>query len=523
MTRAAARLVGLAAALAAASALLSPGFAAEPRSAIPWLSESIEIEGTPPPPSRAKAGRARAGGDVITVTPLGDIRRDAVGLLPPERTGFARALWGDADAAEVRELILGHPDQGSPEARALFHRLLLAEADPPKGDGRGDSVLVARIDRLLAIGALEEAMALIERAGPETPELFRRWFDAGLLLEESAEPCAALRQNPALSPTLPARVFCLARGGDWNAAEITLTLGQQVGSIPEAEEALLARFLDPELFEEEAEPPLPEPLTPLDFLMREAVGLSRPPGALPLAFLHPDLDLHAPMRVRIDAAERLVLSGAVAYPELFAAYRSGAPAASGGIWGRAAAVQALDAGLDAGDPEEVGGLLHAADAALAERGLRVALAREYAGRLATFDPGALRAEARPAVAELLLLAGAADAARRAAGPAAGDRFAGLLAVAGAGPAPASVEDDRLAAALAGLAGGPPRDDREARLAGLLDSGRQGEAILAALDLARGGAMADPPALRTALATLVRAGQEASARRIALETLLAGAR
>ena len=93
-------------------------------------------------------------------------------------------------------------------------------------------MLVARIDRLLEIGALEEAGALIELAGPDTPELFRRWFDVGLLLDEAEAPCAALRQNPSLSPTLPARVFCLARGGDWNAAEITLTLGEGVGSIP---------------------------------------------------------------------------------------------------------------------------------------------------------------------------------------------------------------------------------------------------------------------------------------------------
>ena len=122
-------------------------------------------------------------------------------------------------------------------------------------------MLVARVDQLLGMGALEEAGALIDRAGPDTPELFRRWFDVGILLDRAQAPCAALRQNPALSPTLPARVFCLARGGDWNAAEITLTLGQQVGSIPADEQALLARFLDPELFEEEDPPPVPEPLT----------------------------------------------------------------------------------------------------------------------------------------------------------------------------------------------------------------------------------------------------------------------
>ena len=41
------------------------------------------------------------------------------------------------------------------------------------------------------------------------------------------------------------------------------------------------------------------------------------------------------MRTRAEAAERLVLSGAIAAPALFAAYRSGEPAASGGVWDRA--------------------------------------------------------------------------------------------------------------------------------------------------------------------------------------------
>ena len=266
------------------------------------------------PAAKTTAARRRdasAGSDTITVTPLSDIRRDAVGLLPPETTGFAKALWGPDPAAQVRSAIESEAGQGVPEARSLFHRVLLAEADPPQGDPGGSSVLLARIDRLLEMGALEEAGALIDLAGPDTPELFRRWFDVGLLLDRAELPCAALRQNPALSPTLPARVFCLARGGDWNAAEITLTLGEQVGSIPAEEQALLARFLDPELFETAPPPPVPDPLTALDFLMREAVALPRPSGPLPLAFLHTDLGEHVPMRARIVAAERLTMSGAV--------------------------------------------------------------------------------------------------------------------------------------------------------------------------------------------------------------------
>jgi hypothetical protein len=509
------RLGALVLSLAAAAPALD---AAEPRSAIPWLSESIEIEGTPPPPGRPRPGAAPApDADAITVTPLGRVTRNGIGLLPPSRTGFAPALWGPDPAAEVRDLVLGYPDQGLPEAHALFHRLLLAESDPPPGSGPESGVLVARIDRLLGIGSLQEAAALIDMAGADTPDLFRRWFDTGLLLDRAAEPCAALRQNPSLSPTLPARVFCLARGGDWNAAEITLMLGQEVGAIPEEQQALLARFLDPDIFEGEPEPPAPEPLTALDFLMREAIGLTRPPGRLPLAFLGADLNDHVPMRTRVEAAERLALSGAVGPSVLFAAYRSGTPAASGGLWDRAQAVQALDTAL-AGDGDP-GAALLAADAALTPRGLRVALAEDYAGRLVALDPGPLAPEARQTLVELLLLGREPEAAARAAGPEPDAAVAGLLAIAGVGSAQG--DGALMAAALDGLTTATPADERERALAEFVAGGRQGRAIIEALGLVQAGAATDPPALRAALLTLRLAGQTEAARALALQTLLAG--
>lgn len=502
--------------------------AAEPRSAIPWLSESIESVATPPPAPPAAAApplghESPAQEETIAVTPLPAVSRDAIGLLPPESTGFSRRLWDSQTPEDVRDTILDAPGTGVPEAQALFQRILLAEADPPAGAGTETSVLLARLDRLLDIGALEKAEALVEAAGPDTADLFRRWFDTGLLLDRAAEPCAALRQNPSLSPTLPARVFCLARGGDWSAAEITLTLGQQLGQIDPDQQALLARFLDPELFEEAEEPPIPDPLTPLDFLMREAVGLARPPGPLPNAFLVQDLTEHTPMRMRVEAAERLALAGAIDDGPLFDAYRSGTPAASGGVWDRAAAVQALDAALDAdaGETRDVAPALAAADAALEARGLRVALAHAYADRLATLDAAGWTADDRTRLAELLLLGGRADAAAKV--PDAGEGVAVALALATGAVDDMPEPPDELARfALAGLTADAAADDRERGLAGLVAAGRQGEALLQALALVAAGPGVDPQGLRATLLTLRLAGQEKAARTMAVETLLAEA-
>lgn len=506
--------------LALAGAAVAQDAAEAPRSAIPWLSDSIEPPAAAPTPRARPRPPPQASVDTITVTPLAATSRDAVGLIAPETSGLPRGLWSATPVARLRRLIDAHPESALPTARALYRRLLLAEADPPPGSDPSAGLLIARIDRLLAMGALEDAEALILAAGPETPDLFRRWFDIGLLSGRAEAQCEALRGNPALSPTLPARVFCLARGGDWNAAEITLTLGEGVGSIPAAQERLLARFLDPVLFEGEPDPPVPSPLTAIDFVLREAVGLPRPPGRLPLAFLRADLDEHAPMRMRIDAAERLVLSNAEPEGTLFAAYREGEPAASGGVWDRARAVQALDAATAGDDTAAFARALTEADRMLGTRGLRVALAREYAPAVAARADAPLDAADATRHFELLLLAGDTATAARRAGSVPEQYAMALLAIADpARPAPEPPDDAMTAAALDGLAERLPRDDREKRLAGAVLTGRTGEALLEALALVAEGAGTDPAALAAALLTLRAAGQDAVARAIALEALL----
>jgi hypothetical protein len=204
---------------------------------------------------------------------------------------------------------------------------------------------------------------------------------------------------------------------------------------------------------------------------------------------------------------------------LFEAYREGTPPASGGIWERAAAVQALDAALVEGaDPAALGAAVASAGAALRSRGLEVALAREYAPVLADTDWSGLDDAARESMIALLVLGGEAPAAARLAGttPDGFTRTLLTLAAAGGNPAPAT---DLQRAALAGLVAVVPAEERETQLAGLVDAGRRGEAVLAALALLGNGEAVDPPALHAALFVLRRAGLEADARAIAVQTVM----
>jgi CheY-like chemotaxis protein len=235
--------------------------------------------------------------------------------------------------------------------------LMLAKADPPADSGGRGTLLLARTDALLEAGALDQAAALLDDAGSLQPELFRRRFDIALLTGTEDLGCVQMRENPQLAPTFPARIFCLARSGDWNAAALTLRTAQALGFVTPEEDALLSRFLDPEL--DDGDFPLSRPAkpTPLVWRMLEAVGEPLPTNTLPLAFAQAELRDTAGWKSQIEAAERLARTGAVDPDRLLGLYMDRKPAASGGVWDRVAGVQALDAALAAQDVQAVAGVL----------------------------------------------------------------------------------------------------------------------------------------------------------------------
>jgi len=457
----------------------------------------------------------------IQITSLDTPGHDGVGTLSAETTGLPRSMWQGTSALRARNLIHALPPEGVPAARALYRALLLTEVEPPAGSGPTNPVLLARVDALMAAGHLADASELLRTAGVTDAALFRRAFDISLLTEGVEPLCERMRDAPQLSPTLPARVYCFARLGDWSAAALTLETGHDVGEISPAQEALLARFLDPALLEQEAPPVIPYPLTTLDFILREAVALPRPSGTLPLAFAIVDAHDDAPLRDRLQSRERLARMGALDPDTLFEAYRSGAPAASGGVWDRMEAVQQLDRAFALVDNAAIAEALITADMRLSDNGLRPAMAEAYATQLAALNPDDFDPAARHRVAALLLLAGGRDEALPwlATNTIRGDRFLEILA----DPAAELVSDPQHStletAVVLGLTVEEPPSETAIEISQRINAGGLGEGVLRILDLLRPGVEIDPGDLSAALFLLRQAGLEDKARQIALETLL----
>src|SRR5690606_17548745 len=140
-----------------------------------------------------------------------------------------------------------------------------------------------------------------------------------------------------------------ARGGDWNAAALSLRTGETLGYIPADMVPLLERFLDPELADGAPDLPVPARPSPLDLRLMEAIGEPLQTSTLPLAFAHADLTSNAGWKTRLEAAERLSRTGAIEPNLLLGLYTEREAAASGGVWERVRAIQALDRAITASD------------------------------------------------------------------------------------------------------------------------------------------------------------------------------
>ncbi|MEZ5912097.1 MAG: hypothetical protein R3D84_07635 [Paracoccaceae bacterium] len=484
-----------------------------PLSAIDWLSQSVREPATlGPGATGSEPGVAAAAQpEAVTVDVIDGLRLDALGLIPAQAAGLPPDLWGVTPTVELARLLRAEEIDTLPALKALIYRLLLAELNPPFDSDSHGVLFLARIDRLLDLGAVDRAAALLELANPTTPEIFRRAFDVALLTGEESRACETLRDLPEVAPTFPARIFCLARNGDWNAAALTLHTAVALDFVDDEEEALLSRFLDPELYEGDGPLPPPQRPSPLVWRMMEAVGEPMPTGALPIAFANAELRPSAGWKAQLEAAERLARAGAIEPNRLLGIYTDRLPAASGGIWDRVEALQRFDTALNAGDPGAVARALPDAWARMTEAEMEVVFAALYAERLSR-----------------LPLTG--DAARLA-------FQVGLLSDQYEMAASARKPEDGIEAFLIGLARGNPGGVRPynrlsgaiqdafthspvpSDLASLSASKRLGEALLLAIDRISRGAAGDLVEVTEGLAFLRSVGLEGAARQTALELLL----
>ncbi len=493
-----------------------------PMSAIDWLSDTARnpagqpARGAKAPPGGTAQGEAPVTSSAavadVTVSQLATPGAGVVGVLSPDQTGLPQTLWSGSKLIALEGLLSRLRPSRLPAINDLVVMLMLAEAGPALASD-GEALLLARVDQLLARGALEQAGALLQQAGPGPGERFRRAFDVALLTGQEDRACADLRQRPGIRPTYPLRVFCLARTGDWSAAALTLDAASVLGEVTTEDDTLLVHFLDPEMG---ADLPIPKGMrpTPLTFRILDAIGEPLPTGPLPIAFAQSDLRPSVGWKAQIEAAERLTRAGAIPPGRLFELYTRNKPSASGGVWDRVAAVQALDGALGTGDPAAVAAALNRAWPLMQEAGLESALADQTAARLIALDlPGAAASLAY----RMALLTPLYETAARhvSATGRSNDKDSFLAGLARGAPEKAAAYDEASAAIAAAFTDRPVPEE----LAAMARSDRLGEAILRAAEMIGNGTSGDLSQMAGALAFLRSVGLESTARRAALQALI----
>lgn len=486
----------------------------QPLSIIDWVHRQPEnpaIVTTPLPDVTLEQVRPSALPSSVAVTTLRDQTPRRLGLAPSSVTGLSDMLWRGSDPKKVSTLLQSLPDIRLPAAQALLFRTLLTESFGPGDDAANEDMFtLARVEILTRFGALDPAIALIDQAGVTRDAAhFTAFIDLALLTGAEDTACTLLVAKPHLAPTMGHRIFCDLRAGDWPTAALIFDTGRALGLLPKAQENLLARFLDPDLFEDT--PPLvpPAQITPLLFRLHDSIGEPLPTRSLPRAYAVADLRDLVGWKAQLEAAERLARAGTLPDNQLLGLYTDRRPAASGGIWDRVAAIQRFDTAAARGDVDKMIATLPAAWAQMQSAGLEVPFANLFAQQVTTIPLEGTGQAGRIALTLQLL---SPDYARAAILPGVDPLVRAIVLGEPPRGAGQSARHEAVAAAFAAATDGSDITRKTAQ-------NLTGETILKTIALMDAGVQGDLPALTQSLINLRALGLEETARRAALQALL----
>ena len=283
----------------------------------------------------------------IKVSTLTSNEYQAIGLLPIYVTGIPTTIWRNSSFDDLVYSFKTMPIFKYSPIQELVYSLLLAEARPPLNEPKRYAFLEARLNKLLNYGAVDPAIALIERASPLPERMIPLLFDISLLSSNNFPICDPIFQNTKNRELQAELIYCYARKGDWLTAHLILKTGEVLEDLNVREVSLLDRYLEVDFnVDLNALLPPPELITPLEYRLYEAIGEPIPAEYLPIQYSQSDLSGENGWRAQVIAAERLSLTGAIPENQILGVYTSNNPGVSGGMWERVKVVQDLDFALE---------------------------------------------------------------------------------------------------------------------------------------------------------------------------------
>jgi hypothetical protein len=188
--------------------------------------------GQPVAPRAERAVSSKPQGELV-VQGLAAPELDAIGLGGLTEGGFDRPLWQGSDPELVSQLLVNLPVVTLvPPLRELTRRLLVTGS--PAGGSEPGRMLALRIERLVAMGDLDAAKAVVDRLPPPAMDsvLARRAAEVAVLLGDDQSAC---RLADTLGPTSGAEfwaeiaVYCRLVEDDRSAARLGLDLMREAG------------------------------------------------------------------------------------------------------------------------------------------------------------------------------------------------------------------------------------------------------------------------------------------------------
>jgi hypothetical protein len=265
----------------------------------------------PTPPGAAEGDAPSA----LTVEQLGAPSLDGLGLRQPGAGNLGRDLWQGSDGRTIEALLADLPvETANQPLRRLTTRLLIT-GGPVEGLAEDGHVLARRVERLLAMGDLGTARALLGQvlADPADTPLHRQQVEAALLAGDDGAACAEAETLGSQGEAPFWRllgVYCRLAAGDAAGAQLALDLLRESG---EADAAFLA--LAGALAADDKAATLPEdrPLGPLHLALLRRLGKPLPAAALGAA----------PGAIRAAALADPVLGAAAGPAEVEQAFAAG--------------------------------------------------------------------------------------------------------------------------------------------------------------------------------------------------------